>query len=151
MVFVKRWGFLPAFFCFNSFNYINMIKGVSMPYDKTVGGDDFTFKGTLTGNPSTLLDILDPADKQELLEALYTEGDITKPRIRTSVDGWIYSSSDFYTVHKIGGFAETIQANVRYPMPVYQWHRKRLFYGANGQEVVIRILLSASYDKRQDY
>lgn len=121
-----------------------------MPYDKTVGADDYTFLGTLSSTPGTLLDILSPADKQELLTALYKEGDETKAKIRISVDGWIYGSADFYTRHKIGGASELIPAGMRYPMPVYQWHRKRLFSGVDGQQVTIRILLSANYDNRND-
>lgn len=122
-----------------------------MPYDKTVGGDDFTFTGVLKATPSTLLDILAPADKQELLEAMYKGGDTNAARIRVAVDGWIYSSSDFYTSHKIGGATETITSGTRFPMPVYQWVRKRLFYGVEGQQVTVRVLLSVNYDKREDY
>jgi hypothetical protein len=122
-----------------------------MPYDKTVGGDDFTYDGTLTATPSNLLDILSPADKQELLDALYKNGDQTKQRLRVAVDGWIYGTADFYTCHKVGGAEETIAAGVHYPMPVYQWFRKRLFRGFDGQLVKIRVLLSVNYDKREDY
>jgi hypothetical protein len=122
-----------------------------MPYDKTIGGDDFTFSGTLSGTPQTAFDLLSPADQEELLEALFKDGDSTKPKIRVAVDGWIYSSSDFFTCHKADGATETIAANVHYPMPVYQWYRKRLFYGSGGQVVTIRFLLSANYDNRADY
>jgi len=122
-----------------------------MPYDKTVGGDDFTFIGALKATPSTLLDILTPADKQELLEAMYKGGDPNAARIRVAVDGWLYSSADFYTSHKIGGAEETIVTGTRFPMPVYQWVRKRLFRGFEGQPVTVRILLSVNYDKREDY
>jgi hypothetical protein len=119
-----------------------------MPYEKTIGGDDFTFQGTLTSTPSTLLDILSPTDKQELLDSLFKGGVQTNTKIRMAVDGWLYSSSDFYTSHKVGGAEETIAAGVHYPMPVYQWFRKRLFRGVDGQPVMIRILLSVDHDKR---
>jgi hypothetical protein len=122
-----------------------------MPYDKTVGGDDFTFIGTLKETPSTLLDILNSADRQELLEAMYDGGNQTSKRVRVAVDGWIYSSSDFYTSHKIGGAEETITPGTRYPMPVYQWVKKRLFCGVEGQQVTVRVLLSVNYDKRDEY
>jgi hypothetical protein len=122
-----------------------------MPYDKTIGGDDFTFDGTLTATPQTMFDLLSPADQQELLDALFKNGRTDGIKIRVAVDGWLYSTSDFYTSHKTGGAEETILANTRYPMPVYQWWRKRLFRGFGGQPVKIRILLSANYDKRNDY
>jgi hypothetical protein len=122
-----------------------------MPYEKTIGGDDFTYDGTLKATPSNLLDILSPADKQELLEALYKDGDQSKTKVRMAVDGWIYGTADFYTSHKVGGAEETIAAGVHYPMPVYQWFRKRLFRGFDGQPVKIRILLSVSHDKREDF
>jgi hypothetical protein len=123
-----------------------------MPYDKTVGGDDYTFQATLPGSPLPLIDFLEAADKQELIEALFKNGDVNEVKIRVAVDGWLLSSQPFYTMHKVGGAQETIEAGLRYPMPVYQWFRKRLFLaGGEGQIVTVRILLSANYDKREDY
>lgn len=132
-------------------SFINMDGGCCMPYDKTIGGDDFTFQGTLSSTPKTLFDILSADDQTELLEALFKDGDVNGVKIRVAVDGWIYSSADFMTCHKSGGATETITANTRYPMPVYQWWRKRLFSGTDGQVVIIRILLSVNYDNRNDY
>jgi hypothetical protein len=125
-----------------------------MPYEKTIGGDDFTFDGTLSSTPKTMYELLSPADQTELREALFKNGNMTPPltKYRVAVDGWIYcTTAPFYTSHKVGGAEETVDINVRYPMPVFQWWRKRLFRGFDGQLVKIRILLSAKYDKRDDY
>ena len=112
--------------------FINIFE-VPMSYDKTIGGDDFTFSGTLSGTPQTALQLLAGADQTELLTALYTNGSVNEAKICSSVDGWIYSSSSFLTCHKVGGAAESIAADTKYPMPVAQWHTKRLFYGSIAQ------------------
>ena len=122
-----------------------------MPYDKTIGGDDFTFSGTLSGTPQTALQLLSGSDQTELLSALYTGGDVNDAKICSSVDGWIYSASSFSTCHKVGGAIESIAANTKYPMPVAQWHNKRLFYGTPGQIVTLRIILSPNYGNRNNY
>ncbi len=122
-----------------------------MPYDKTVGGDDFTFSATLNDTPRNLLDILSSNDRQELLNNMYSGGAIGTRPIRVAVDGWLYGDADFYTSHKIGGAEELIEVNTRFPMPVHQWVKKRLFRGTNGQVITVRVLLSANYDKREDY
>jgi hypothetical protein len=104
-----------------------------MPYEKTIGGQDYTFSGTLSTTPKTMFELLSTNDKAELTEALLT---------RVSVDGWITGAADFTTQHKIGGATETVTSGTRFPMPVYQWHNKRLFSGSEGQVVTIRIILS---------
>jgi hypothetical protein len=113
-----------------------------MPYEKTIGSGDYTFNVTLTATPTSLINLLSVEDKQELMEALYLNGDPTQNQLRVSIDGWLLSASNFYTSHKVGGAEEDVTAGIRYPMPVYQWHERRLFRGFQGQLVTVRILLS---------
>ncbi len=119
-----------------------------MVYEKTIGGDDLTFSGGLTETARTAFDCLLIADQTELMNYLYTDGDASKPRRRIVVDGYAYSEEDFYTSHKIGGAEELVLKTLRYPLPVHNWHRKRLFKGVTNQVITFRILLSADYNNR---
>lgn len=121
-----------------------------MVYDKTIGADDFTYAVTLSSTRTTVLDLLSPADRTELLNILYQDGDMTKNRKSTVVDGWVFSESAvIYTSHKATGAEEPIAINTKYPLPVYQFFKKRLFRGSG--TMIIRILTSANYDNRNEY
>jgi hypothetical protein len=119
-----------------------------MVYEKTIGGDDLTFSGELSETARTAFDCLTPADQTELLQYLYPDGDSSKPRKRIVVDGYAYSEEDFLTSHKIGGAEELVLKTLRYPLPVHNWYRKRLFKGVALQVITFRIILSADYNNR---
>ena len=87
------------------------------------------------------MELLSTEDKDELL-AILDNGK------RIVIDGWVYSNSIFYTSHKIGGAQETVSGGVKFPMPIYQWHKKKLFAASiEGQIATVRIIMSATrYD-----
>lgn len=121
-------------------------------YEKTIAGEHRYYDITINSTPSTLYDLLSPADKLDYDSILKNGVDVqslnypsynTERRYRTPLDGYVVSTvGAFYARTSADGTEEQIVPGVQYLCPVYFWPHKTWFRATNPTPSLVRIFFS---------